>query len=68
MVLHDLNQASRYAGRIVALKHGSIYGDGTPEEIVTPKTLQEVFGVEGYVMARPDDGSIFVVPVSRLAN
>jgi iron complex transport system ATP-binding protein len=66
MVLHDLNQAARYASRIVVLKQGCIYGDGTPAEIVTPQTLKEVFGVEGHVMPGPDGTSMVVVPVARV--
>ena len=66
MVLHDLNQAARYAGRVVVLKAGSIYGDGAPEAIITPTTLREVFGVEGHIMRGPDGTSMVVVPIGRV--
>jgi iron complex transport system ATP-binding protein len=62
MVLHDLNQAARYAGRVVVLSHGTIYGDGTPQAIVTPQTLREVFGVEGHIMPGPDGVGLVIVP------
>lgn len=32
MVLHDLNQAARYAHRICVLDAGRIYGEGTPRD------------------------------------
>ncbi len=66
MVLHDLNQAARYASRVVVLKAGAIYGDGTPEGIITPKTLREVFGVEAQIMQGPDGASMVVVPIGRV--
>ena len=34
LVLHDLNQAARYADRMVALKAGRIVADGSPREII----------------------------------
>jgi iron complex transport system ATP-binding protein len=63
MVLHDLNQAARYAGRVVALREGRVYADGPASEVVTPETLRDVFGVEGRVMPGPDGVSIVVVPL-----
>ncbi|NDJ35323.1 MAG: ABC transporter ATP-binding protein, partial [Chloroflexi bacterium] len=45
MVLHDLNQAARYADHIVALRGGQIVTQGTPEEVMTAETIREVFGL-----------------------
>lgn len=44
IVLHDINQASAHADRIVAMKSGRIIADGTPGEILTPDMLDTVFG------------------------
>ena len=44
VVLHDINQASAYADRIVAMKDGRIVADGAPAEILDPDTLEAVFG------------------------
>jgi iron complex transport system ATP-binding protein len=49
MVLHDLDHAARYADRIVALHQGRVAAQGTPEEVVTPSVLREVFGVRARV-------------------
>jgi len=46
IVLHDINQAAAHADRIVAMKAGRIVADGIPVELLTPKTLQEIFGFE----------------------
>ncbi|CDZ70520.1 Iron chelate ABC transporter, ATP-binding protein [Neorhizobium galegae bv. orientalis] len=46
IVLHDINQAGAHADRIVAMKSGRIVADGTPSDLLTPKTLQAIFGFE----------------------
>lgn len=46
IVLHDINQASAHADRIVAMKSGRIVADGAPSDLLTPKTLQAIFGFE----------------------
>ena len=66
MVLHDLNQAARYARRVVVLKEGDVYADGTPAEVLTPETLRDVFGVEGKVLPGPDGVELVIVPVGRV--
>lgn len=44
LVVHDVNFASAYADRIVALAEGRVVASGTPEEIMTPEVLENVFG------------------------
>lgn len=48
-VLHDLALAARWADRIVVLRGGAVYSDGTPGEVLTPAMLAEVYGVEARV-------------------
>ncbi len=66
MVLHDLNQAARYAGRIVVLRDGGVYTDGAPAAVLTPQTLRDVFGVDGRVLRGPDGVELVIVPVGRV--
>jgi iron complex transport system ATP-binding protein len=66
MVLHDLNQAARYAGRVVVLRDGSVYAEGSPSEVLTLETLREVFGVDGRIMSGPDGVEMVIVPVGRV--
>jgi len=68
LVLHDIDQAARYADHMVALSDGAIYERGSPEEVVTEDLLAEVFEIEAEVettdrgpqivpiRARHDDG------------
>ena len=58
LVLHDINQASHYANRIIALKDGGIFADGNPQTVVTPQTILDLFRarvqlVEGRCKSRP---------------
>ncbi|CEJ42429.1 ABC-type Fe3+-siderophore transport system, ATPas e component (ATP-binding protein of ferrichrome ABC transpo rter) [Umezakia ovalisporum] len=66
MVLHDLNQACRYADYLVAVKHGSIYAHGTPEQIMTEITVQEVFGLDCQIITDPVVGTPMCIPISRI--
>src|SRR6476619_8508349 len=50
LVLHDLNQAARYATRMVVLNEGQIVADGTPSGVLTADMLAEVFGVRAHIM------------------
>ena len=45
MVLHDLNHTLQYSQRIAVMKAGEIIKVGEPQEVITAKLLQEVFGV-----------------------
>lgn len=54
LVLHDVNQAARHAGRIVVLDQGRVVADGSPREVVTPVLLREVFRVHAEVSVASD--------------
>ncbi|EPH42132.1 putative Ferric enterobactin transport ATP-binding protein FepC [Streptomyces aurantiacus JA 4570] len=62
VVLHDLNQAARYADHLVAMKEGRLVAGGTPAEVVTEELVREVFGLECVVIPDPVTGSPLVVP------
>lgn len=61
-VLHDLNQAARYADHLVAMKAGRIVAEGDPKDIVTAGLVREVFGLEAVIVPCPVTGSPLVVP------
>ncbi|MFC7224258.1 ABC transporter ATP-binding protein [Halalkalicoccus sp. GCM10025322] len=54
LVLHDVEQAARYADYVLALEGGTIHARGTPEEVVTEEMLAEVFRVEATVEPGPE--------------
>ncbi|MEV0603553.1 ABC transporter ATP-binding protein [Streptomyces sp. NPDC050315] len=61
-VLHDLNQAARYADHLVAMKAGRIIAQGPPAETVTADLVRDVFGLDSVVVPDPVTGSPLVVP------
>lgn len=61
-VLHDLNQAARYADHLVAMKAGRIVAEGHPQDVVTAELVREVFGLEAVIVPDPVTGSPLVVP------
>ena len=62
MVLHDINHALQYADELVILKDHRLYGQGRPQELMTVKTLAEVFGVKADIF-RNRQGAFVLSPV-----
>jgi iron complex transport system ATP-binding protein len=65
MVLHDVNQAARYADHLVALRDGAVVAQGDPDDVLTPALVQDVFSVRCSVLTDPATGIPVVVPVAR---
>ena len=62
MVLHDLNQACRYASHIIALADGRIEAAGRPSEVVTAELIERVFGLRVSVISCPVTGTPLCIP------
>ena len=45
VVLHDLNIAARHCDRLVLLNEGRAVATGTPQDVLTSKNIETVFGV-----------------------
>ncbi|MFG2879702.1 ABC transporter ATP-binding protein [Streptomyces sp. NPDC048337] len=61
-VLHDLNQAARYADHLVAMKAGRVVAEGPPSAVVTAELVREVFGLDAIVIPDPITASPLVIP------
>lgn len=61
VVLHDLNQAARYATNLVVMHQGRIIDQGAPERVLTERLVREVFGLDCVVMPDPLTGTPMVV-------
>lgn len=53
MVLHDLNQAARFADYIIALKDGEIVKAGNCEEVINHAVLKKVFHIDAEIGRDP---------------
>ncbi|NJQ06851.1 ABC transporter ATP-binding protein [Streptomyces lonarensis] len=62
-VLHDLNQAARYAQHLIVMRDGRVVTTGTPAEVVTPELIERVFGLRALVVPDPVTGTPSVVPL-----
>ncbi len=67
-VLHDLNQAARYADRIVALREGRIALDGAPAEVLTSAAVEAVFDLPCRVIPDPETGTPLIIPRSQASG
>ena len=62
-VLHDLNQAARYADHLIVMKHGQVVTTGSPAEVMTVELIEEVFGLRALIVPDPVTGTPNVVPL-----
>ncbi len=67
-VLHDLNQACRYADRIIAMRDGQILTQGKPSDVMTAETVEQVFGLKVSVTSDPVTGTPLVLPAPPRAH
>ncbi|WP_246466671.1 ABC transporter ATP-binding protein [Allocatelliglobosispora scoriae] len=64
-VLHDLNQACRYATHMIAMSGGRIVATGEPSRIVTAELVRDVFGLDCRVITDPESGTPLIIPSAR---
>jgi iron complex transport system ATP-binding protein len=65
MVLHDLNQACRYADHLVAMRGGRVHAAGAPGDIVDVAFIADVFGLVAQVVEDPVTGTPLCLPLSQ---
>ena len=67
-VLHDLNQAARYATHLIAMKDGRIVAEGAPGDVVTAEMVEEVFGLKCRILTDPESNTPLVIPLASRAT
>jgi iron complex transport system ATP-binding protein len=63
IVLHDLNLAISCADQIVMIGCGQVQAVGSPEQVVNPETILQVFGVNIDIVPHPKTGAPVVIPL-----
>ena len=61
-VLHDLNAASSFASRIVAMDRGRVVAEGSPDTVLDADLLSRIYRHSMAVITRPDGDGVLVVP------
>ncbi len=64
LAMHDLHLASKFCKRLILLKNGEIFADGTPQNVLKKEILEKVYEVEIDLITNLEDGSILVSPKS----
>ncbi|MBN1445278.1 MAG: ABC transporter ATP-binding protein [Candidatus Omnitrophica bacterium] len=69
-VLHDLNLASEYCTRLLMLKNGEIFSQGSPEEVLTYANIEQVYQTKVLVYKNPRSGKpyVFGIPAGLLTG
>jgi iron complex transport system ATP-binding protein len=65
MVLHDLNQACRYADYLFAVKDGRIFAAGEPQVVMTEDVIQSVFNLKCQIYTDPVAGTPMCIPIGQ---
>lgn len=64
-VLHDLNQAARYATDIVVMSEGAVVAHGSPADVITAEIIGRVFDLPCRIISDPESGTPMVIPLQR---
>ncbi|MCU1364633.1 MAG: cobalamin/Fe3+-siderophore transporter ATP-binding protein, partial [Ilumatobacteraceae bacterium] len=64
-VLHDLDQACRYAHTIIAMKDGRIVALGRPTDVITEALVHDVFGLHARIISDPITGTPLILPIPK---
>ena len=66
--MHDLNLAALFFDRLVLLKEGVIVADGSPQDVLTETSIQEVFSASVKVSQHPVTSAPHIVVLPREAT
>jgi len=58
---HDINQAIAFSDRLIVMKDGKVFAQGTPSEIVNEKMMYDVYGASCSLVRHPKNGKISVL-------
>ena len=61
-VLHDINQACRFADHLVAMRDGRVVAEGRPADIVDAALIKDVFDLPSVIVPDPVAATPMVVP------
>jgi iron complex transport system ATP-binding protein len=65
IAIHDLNMAARFSDKIMMMKKGRIIASGAPNDVMTAKNLETVYGIKANIRFAEDVP--FIIPMARIA-
>ena len=66
LATHDLNLAASICDHLVLMRGGRVLAHGTPADVLTPATVQQLYDVEADVRFHEGAGHLTVTPVRRM--
>ena len=66
MVLHELNQASKYSDRLIIMKNGTIVSDGCPNKTVNKEVIKDVYNIECDIDKDPISNKPRIHPIKTI--
>jgi iron complex transport system ATP-binding protein len=61
MAMHDLNQVSGVADRILLLVGGQVFAAGKPEDVLTPDNIRQAYQTEVMTFHHPQSGKHMII-------
>lgn len=65
VVLHDLNHALAYADSVCLMDQGRILGTGTPQDLLSPRQIKELYGLDSHYIDGPTPTLRILPPHTR---
>ena len=53
MVIHELNNAARFADHMIGIKKGRVVCEGSADEVMTKENLKELFNIDAEIIEDP---------------
>ena len=53
LVIHELNNAARFADHMIGVKKGKVICQGSAEEVMTKENLKELFNIDAEIVQDP---------------
>ena len=63
--MHDLNLASLFFDRLILLKEGTIFADGSPREVLTERNIKDVFSASVRISPHPVTSAPHIVVLPK---
>ncbi|MDR0562475.1 MAG: ABC transporter ATP-binding protein [Spirochaetaceae bacterium] len=64
ITLHQLDLVKRFADAVAVIHKGSLYGMGSPEDILTEQTFRDVYRMNTEILTA-SNGAGYIIPVSQ---